>query len=124
MAFYRKQGKENVYTLTAKTATAIAKGDLVKIDGTNNQVDAFTTGATCLGIALTAKAASTAGTVKVDVLKRREIFVGDVSSGTPASGDIRACDAASASGITLTNSNSDFIFMYNGTTTTVDLFIS
>lgn len=125
MAFYRKGGKENVIVVTAKTATAIAVGDLVKIDGNNNQVDAATTNiSTRVGIALSAKAATVAGTISVDLLSDGEWFVGTVESGTPAAGDFDTCDLNSADGVTLTASNNDFVYMYNGTTDTVDLLLN
>lgn len=121
MAFYRKSGKQNVRTITAKTATAVAIGDLVQTDGNNNQVDAAASNAELLGIALTAKAGAVAGTVDVDILSPGEWIVGKVEAGTPAAGDWDTCDINSADGVTLTSTNEDFIYQYNGTTDTVDL---
>lgn len=126
MAFYRKSGKPNAITVTAKTSTDIAIGDMVKLDAGNNQVDADTTnsGALRVGIAMDAKASSTAGSIRVDVLGKKEWFVGTVSTGTPAAGDFDYCDLNnSADGVTLTASNNDFVYQYNGSTDTVNLYI-
>jgi hypothetical protein len=123
MAFYRKSGEQNVRTITAKTATAVAKGDLVKTDGNNNQVDAAASNGQILGIAITAKAGAVAGTVDVDILRPGDWIVGSVETGTPAVGDWDTCDLNSADGVTLASTNEDFIYQYNGTTDTVDLLV-
>lgn len=120
MAFRRKDpNRRNVMLIAKASGTAIAEGDLVK-SGTNN-VTAATSNAPILGIALEAAGSASTSPIKVDILSPGEWIIGDVESGTPASGDWNFCDINSADGVTLSNTNSDFRYAYNGTTTTVDL---
>lgn len=121
MAFYRKTGEQNVRTIAVKSATTFAKGDLVKTDGNNNQVDAAASNGQVLGIALQASTSGSPAAIKVDILSPGDWIVGDVESGTPAAGDWDTCDINTQDGVTLTSTNEDFIYQYNGTTTTVDL---
>lgn len=121
MAFYRKEGTQNVTPIAVKSATVLAKGDLVAIDGNNNQVDAAASNAAILGIALAASASGSTTAIPVDILSPGEWITGDVESGTPASGDFDTCDLNSQDGVTLTSTNEDFVYRFNGSTTTVDL---
>lgn len=123
MAYRRKTGDRHVISIAKASGVTIAAGDLVKKNTTNNNVtNASISGAAILGIALEAGASSSTAAIKVDLLYPGEWIVGDVDSGTPASGDFKSCDANDADGVAVgTDTNHDFLYMYNGTTTTVDL---
>ncbi len=102
---------------------AIANGDVVKLtSGTlTNNVSA---GDQVLGLCV--KTTTTADTVcLVDVLSPGDWCVADVGSGTPAAGDQKSCDMLNASSKVKslavgTDSSHDCLYVYNGSTTTVD----
>lgn len=124
MAFRRKDpNRRNVITIAKASGVTFVEGDLVKKNGTSNNVtNASMSGAAVLGIVLEAAASASTSAVRVDVLSPGEWLIGDVSSGTPASGDAKSGDYASAAGAAVgTDSNHDYFYIYNGTTTTVDL---
>lgn len=104
------------------SGTVLTEGCLVK--RASNGVALFTAGADCLGISQSARATGDTTAVDIDVFTGPVLLVGDVGSGTPASGDFASCDTATG-GATVavgTNSSHDFVYIFNGTTTTVDLF--
>jgi hypothetical protein len=123
MAYRRKTGDRHVISIAKASGVTIASGDLVKKNTTNNNVtNASISGSKLLGIALEAGASASTAAIKVDLLYPGEWIVGDVDSGTPASGDFKSCDANDADGVAVdTDTNHDFLYMYNGTTTSVDL---
>lgn len=123
MAFYRKSGERNVVKVAKASGTAIAVGDLVIKNSTNNNVTTAATSNAILGIALDAGASASTAAIRVDVLRPGDMIEGTVSSGTPASGDFKSCTLSSASGVNVgATTNNDFTYMYNGTTDTVWLF--
>jgi hypothetical protein len=123
MPFRRLTGSVDKISVAKVSGTAVAEGDLVKKNGTSNNVTAATAGAAVLGIACSAGASSSTANIDVDVLHPGDSIEGDVSSGTPASGDFKSCDIASATGIAYgTDSSHDFLSKYNGSTTSATLW--
>ncbi len=125
MAFRRKNPSyRNVQPFTV-ASLVIPNGDLVKLtSGTlTNNVSA---GDQILGICI--KTTTTADTIcQVDVLRPGDWVIADVGSGTPAAGDQKSCDVRNASSRVKdlavgTDSSHDCLYVYNGSTTTVDCF--
>lgn len=124
MTYRRKDPRGRCVISVAKTTgSAITEGQLVKKDATNNSVTGFTAGSAMVGIALESAASASAGPIKIDFFRNADWMAADVGSGTPASGDFKSCDTASGA-LTVavgTDSSHDFLYAYNGTTTTVDV---
>lgn len=120
MAAERATGSVNKIKVAKASGTAIAVGDLVKKNGTSNNVTAATSGAAVLGIAREEGASSSTAPIEIDVLSPGDAIRIDVDSGTPASGDFKSCDLADANGAAVgTDSNHDLLYKYDGSTTSV-----
>ena len=115
MAFRRTKGKTDVRVFNS--AGTIAAGDAVQFDE-NGEVVVTATSAETLGIALEAATSST--TVQVDVLHTDHEVEALIETGTMAQEEVgEEADIASADGLTLTESNADFLITgWNGVTTT------
>lgn len=124
MAYQRKDPRGRCVIRVAKASGALVSGQLVKKNGTSNNVAAFTADGVVFGIVCEGVASADA-TVLVDVVQPGTWLRADVGTGTPAAGDFKSCDAQAASPSLLVDvaatSNNDFLYMYNGTTTTVDI---
>lgn len=124
MAYQRKDPRSRQVVTVAKASGALVSGQLVKKNGTSNNVTAFTADGVVFGICVKA-AASADAYVDIDIIQPGTWLVADVGTGTPASGDLKSCDAQAASPSLLVDvsgtTNNDFLYMYNGTTTTVDV---
>ncbi len=115
--------RRNVHSIVADT-TAIAEGDLVKTNSTNNEVIVATAGVAVLGIALEASASGATAAINVDILSPGEWIEIDVDTGTPVSGEWDVCDLNDENGVDLTaNTTKDFRYAFNGSTTSVDGFL-
>jgi len=87
---------------------AIAKGDLVIIDGSNGKVDVAATNEVYLGVAL--NSAATDETVLVEEISSSTKLQFPVETGTAAATSVGDyADLASGDGLTLTASNNDVI---------------
>lgn len=107
--------------IAATSGDTIPEGALVK-KGTN-AVSLFTAGAGLVGIALKLSPNGSTAAIPVDFFDKADWIVGDVGSGTPVAGDFKSCDTVTG-GETVavgTDSSHDFLYLYNGSTTTVDL---
>lgn len=122
MSYRRKSGMRRIHKIAKVSGTALAELELVKKNGTSNNVTAWTSGAALLGIAMEAGASSSTAAIDVDVIAPGELIEGDVGSGTPASGDFKSCDGNSTGATVGTDSNHDFLYMYAGSSTVVDLY--
>lgn len=119
MASRRASGSVNKMTLPKATGVTITKGELIKKNGTSNNVTEHTSGAALLGIATQDKASGDT-TLEVDILSPGDAIYIDVSSGTPASGDFKSCDFASSLGAAVgTDANHDMLYRYDGSTSEV-----
>lgn len=116
MAFTRLTGNRNVEVLPA--AGTIAAGDIVQYDE-NGEVVVGATGAEVLGIALEAATSST--TVHVDILGSGDVVEATIETGTMAAAEVgEEADINSADGLTLTESNNDFLITgWDGVTTSI-----
>jgi len=115
MAFTRITGDRDVREFNS--AGTIAEGDCEQFDE-NGEVVVGATGAEILGVALEAATSST--TVKVDVLKPGDEVDALIETGTMAQTEVgEEADINSADGLTLTESNNDFLITgWDGVTTT------
>lgn len=118
MAARRASGSVNKMKVPMAAVT-ITKGELLKKNGTSNNVTEATSGAALFAIACEDKA-SGQSEVEVDILEPGAWIYIDVVSGTPASGDMKSCDLASSLGAAVgTDSNHDLLYFYAGSTTEV-----
>lgn len=118
MAARRATGSVNKMKVPMAAVT-ITNGELLKKNGTSNNVTEATSGAAIFAIACEDKASGQAE-VEVDVLSPGDWIYIDVVSGTPASGDLKSCDLASSLGAAIgTDSNHDLLYVYTGSTTEV-----
>ena len=126
MAFYRIDGPRRIRKIAVDSSTVLAVGDLVKTDGNDQEVTAATSNAAILGIAMEASASGSTAAIDIDILAPGEAIKGTVETGTPTLGLWDKADLNSQDGVTLTNSNDDFYFQYdgdfNGTTYSVSLY--
>ena len=118
MAARRASGSVNKKWVP-KAAVALSDGELVKKNGTSNNVTEHTSGAALYGIVCGDYASSDA-MCEVDVLAPGDEIAIDVVSGTPASGDFKSCDFASSLGAAVgTDSNHDMLYRWAGSTSEV-----
>lgn len=115
MSFTRLTGDRNVEKFNS--AGTITKGDAVQYNEAG-EVIVVVTNVPVLGIALQDATSST--TVEVDILTSSDIVVATIETGTMADAEIgNEADVNSADGLTLTESNLDFIITgWDGVTTT------
>lgn len=115
MSFVRRKGHESCQTFNS--AGTIAAGDAVQFDE-NGEVVVAATGAEVLGIAKEAATSST--TCRVDILNPGDEVEALIETGTMAAAEVgKAADINSADGLTLTESNNDFLITgWDGVTTT------
>ncbi len=114
MSFTRLTGKRNVEVLPS--AGTIAKGDAVQYNEAG-EVIVVVTNVPVLGIALQDATSST--TVEVDILTSSDIVEATIETGTMGDAEVgNEADINSADGLTLTESNLDFIITgWDGVTT-------
>lgn len=115
MSFVRRKGHEQCQTFSS--AGTIAAKDAVQFDE-NGEVVVAATGAEVLGIAL--QAATSSDNVLVDVLSPGDEVEATIETGTMAAAEVgEEADINSADGLTLTESNNDFLITgWDGVTTT------
>lgn len=124
MAFRKKDpNRRNVVRIVAETA-AIAEGDLVKTDGTNNRVVKATAGVAVLGIAKEASASGTTDAFPIDIIGPGDWLIADVGTGTPVANDWDVADLKDENEVDVSaNTTKDLRYIFNGTTTTVDCIL-
>lgn len=121
MSYRRKDpNARNVIAFAKASGTAINEGELVKKNGTSNNVTAWATDGVVLGIALETLASASTGPIKVDVLTGPTWLVAD-SDSAPTAGLCRSIDGDVNSVDPTADTNHDFFAVYNGTTTTLDV---
>lgn len=118
--FTRRSGKRDVkqFDSAASTGAPIAVDDVVQFDE-NGEVIAGVTSAEILGLALEASSATT-DRILVDVLKPGDEVNALIETGTMVAAEVgEEADLNSADGLTLTESNNDFLITgWDGVTTT------
>lgn len=117
MACYRKTGKRNIFRATA--GSALAKGDILQMtEATGSRtVDNAASDSAVLGIC--DAAISSAATGLVDVLSPSDQVWVQIQTGTMSATEVgKFADISDETGITLTESNNDFLILgWDGKTT-------
>lgn len=118
MSCYRRTGKRDIFRATA-TAEAVAKGDIVTLDNSTGarDVDVAATNTPVFGIS---DAAADAGaTVLIDMLHPGDQVWVQIQTGTMSDTEVgKYADIEDEDGITLTESNNDFLILgWDGKTT-------
>jgi len=115
MSFVRKSGRRDVREFASDATFAV--GDACSGDEAG-QIAAAATSKPVLGIVV--EAGTNASTLSVDILQPGDLVEATIETGTMAAGEIlNEADINSQDGLTLTESNNDFIILgWDGSTTT------
>jgi len=100
------------------SSTAVTAGDLVMMNGENNNCIAWTGAQPVFAIALEPSSAATTN-IEVDILLPGDSMFADVDTGTPAADNFSMIDG-DLNGVDITGTtNDDFIYFFRGSTTVV-----